>query len=232
MERHGSERHYLRADGVYITSVLEPTLNFDPVRDTAQVAARFVAPSGLAGVVGTVHLMGPGVNLLGRPGINLLGPGINLLGRPGINLLGAAPTLKQRWDAFKARVKLNIQTRRLMRGLAAKPAALPAGVVNAGAARPPAPSPTALPAQGSWAPEPQSMATAAISSAQLHREGPPTAGAVATAISMAPGEAAWPMQFWQNSIVRSYPGVVGSRAETDALAQWFGNRTPTTGSGF
>jgi hypothetical protein len=91
MTRHGALQHYLRPDGVYITSVLQPFANFNPVPDTNAVAASFVSPGALAG---PVALWGCGD------------------GGTGCVPMGS---VKSRWQAFKAKVQLNLQTQRLRR---------------------------------------------------------------------------------------------------------------------
>lgn len=58
MAKHGAEAHYLRPDFTYRTSVLQPTVGYNPVPDAQAVAARFVAPMGLAGTVATRHHLG------------------------------------------------------------------------------------------------------------------------------------------------------------------------------
>lgn len=200
MAKHGPEQHLIRADGVYITSMLQPTVGagFNPVPDTMAIAARFVAPTGLAGTVGTAHRMRR-VSLLGAPR----------------TAFGAA--LQQRWLAFKARVQANIQANRLLHDMRFKPAG---GVVTVDTSpRGPAPSPTALAVQSGWAPAPQSPASAAgYAPAQGD---PPNQGGVTTALNLAPTEAGKPIQLWQRIVQSDLPPVVANRAQDDIIARWF-----------
>lgn len=207
MAKHGAEAHFLRPDGVYITTVLQPTLDFDPVRDTASVAARFVAPMGLAGPVATRH------HLNGQ-----------------VNLLGATPTWRERWFAFKARVKANMAASKLMREMRVRPM-LPAAMPAQDLPRPPNADPTALMAKGAWAPQPQTKLTAAqdVVNAVSRAGDPPNQSAANTAVAMAPQQAAWPGYFWQRSI-HGDPAVVDSRAGQWAMNRWWADRGPTTGS--
>lgn len=48
--KHGIEQHLVRPDRVYATGVWTPTVGYQPTRDAMEVAARFVADRGLAGV--------------------------------------------------------------------------------------------------------------------------------------------------------------------------------------
>jgi len=216
MAKHGPEAHYLRPDSVYITSVLQPTVGggFNPVQDTAAIAARFVAPTGLAGPVGQIHLLGRS--------------------RRRIRFLGAEdgapqPSLRQRWINFWGRVRANMAANKLVREMRALPEGARVVTVDT-SPRGPAPSATALAVQSGWAPAPQSPASAAAAAGLQPRPGdPPNAGPVVTAVGLAPGQAAWPASFWDRVIRQGYPPVVAARAEEDVLTKWFGVKSPTNG---
>lgn len=202
MARHGDEQHYIRPDGVYITSELQPTVGtgFNPVADTMAIAARFVAPSGEAGLSGTVALLGRS-----RRARRLAGLG--------------APSLRDRWFAFKARVKANVQANKFIQDMRLRPQA--GGVVTVDTSpRGPSPSATALAVQSGWAPQPTSPSA---SSGYMPAQGDPSNnGAVVTAINLAPSEAGKPINLWQRVMQSGLPPVVAQRAEDDVLTKWFG----------
>ncbi|MGH7176617.1 MAG: hypothetical protein ACREJC_04490 [Tepidisphaeraceae bacterium] len=59
IERHGGSSHFVRPDGVYRTSVLQPSIGYDPGADVQAVAASFTqypanlqTPNGLSGLFG------------------------------------------------------------------------------------------------------------------------------------------------------------------------------------
>src|SRR4051812_11166059 len=135
MDRHSGLQHYLRPDGVYITSELQPFANYNPVADAQAVAASFVSPSRLAGPVG--------VQLLGRAR------------KRGVNLLGK-PTVRERWMNFKARLKANLQANQIARGPAALQPRSASGVTTVDTSpRPPNPDVAAIAVTSGWAPSPQ-----------------------------------------------------------------------------
>lgn len=210
MAKHGPESHFISPYVTYVTSQRQPAVGagFNPVSDTAAIAARFVAPTGLAGPVGQVHLMGRKMRRRLR--------GIGAEAAP-------APSLRQRWQMFWGRVRANMMARR----------ALPPGSVVTVDTSPrgPSPSPTALPVQSGWSPAPQTAATAAVAQASYtpSQGDPPNMGPVVTAVSMDPAGAAFPTNFWDRVIRQGYPPVVAARAEDDVLTKWFGVKSPTNG---
>jgi hypothetical protein len=219
MAKHGPERHYTNPYVTYVTSRRQPSVGagFNPVSDTAAIAARFVAPTGLAGPVGTIELMGRRT-------------------RRRLRLLGAAeaPTasLRQRWINFWARVRANIAANKFVQDMRIRPALPPGSVVTVDASpRGPAPSATALPVGSGWAPEPQSAATAAIVQASYSpaQGDPPNMGPVVTGVTMDPAGAAFPAEFWNRVIAPGYPPTVAARANQRALFKWFGTKSPTNG---
>lgn len=219
MAKHGPEQHLIRPDSVYITSVLQPSVGagFNPVHDTAAIAARFVAPTGLAGPVGSIELMGRGWR-----------------GRRRLRLLGAADAappsdLRLRWINFWARVRANLAASKLARQMRRNDA--PTVVTVDTSPRGPAPSATALPVKSGWSPSPQSAATAAISDVGFTpgQGDPPNMGPVVTAVQMDPRGAAFPANFWDRVIRQGYPPVVAARAQEDVLTKWFGVKSPTNG---
>ncbi len=204
MPRHGDEAHFIRPDGVYITSELQPAVGagFNPVADTMAVAARFVAPTGLAGPVGTVHL-------LGEP-------------TPRAAVRGW-------WTAFRARIKANMAANKFFQDMRIRPVRVNNGggrMTLDTSPRPAPPSPTALEVQGGYAPAPQSPSTAA--NYQPLPGDPNNNNAVVTAVNLTPGQAATPIAFWQG-VQRGLHPVVAARAQEDALTRWFGVKHPTDG---
>lgn len=223
MTRHGAEQHFIRPDGVYITSELQPTpgSGFNPVADTMAIAARFVAPTGLAGPM--AHLA-DGRPVHSRNGFNHARPKrrwAHLLPTRQLGGLGA-PTLRDRWFAFKARVRANVQANKFIQDMRIRPM-LPGVVTVDTSPRGPAPSATALAVQSGWAPQPTSPSKA---SGYTPAQGdPPNNGAVVTAVNLAPSEAGKPINLWQRVMQSGLPPVVAQRAENDVLAKWFGVKT-------
>lgn len=209
MARHGAESHYLRPDGVYITSVLQPTVGYDPVADAQAVGASFVSSVGLAGPVATAYRRHRNVSLLGAPTFS---------------------NLKNWWSAFKVRVQTNLVANKY--GVSMLPAAASAQAAAASgkqvtvdtSPRPPNADPTALATQSGWAPGPQSPKTAAAAVYSSAPADPPNQGATVTAVAMAPGEAAAPVGFWQGITQSGFPPVVAARAEVDSLRRWFSSK--------
>jgi hypothetical protein len=64
VERHGGSNHYVRPDGVYRTSVLQPIQGYQPNQDVQAVAASFterpmsIPLSGLGGFLGAAPTVG------------------------------------------------------------------------------------------------------------------------------------------------------------------------------
>lgn len=222
--KHGPEQHLIRADGVYITSELQPTVGggFNPVADTMAIAARFVAPTGLAGPIGSVvRAKDPAWRACNRTWPNRrMGHPIRALRGPG------SPSLAERWMNFKARIKANMAANRFINDMRIRPAAGSVVTVDT-SPRSPNSDPTALAVQSGWAPSPQSAATAAINTVGMSaaQGDPPNQGAVVTAVNMTPGEAAFPVNFWDRVIRGGMSPVVAARAEGDVLAKWFGVKT-------
>lgn len=209
MTRHGALQHYLRPDGVYITSVLQPFANFNPVPDTNAVAASFVSPGALAGPVALWGCNGGGV--------------------------GCAPALgsvKSRWQAFKAKVQLNLQTQRLRRTARAVAVTAPGQVTTVDTSpRPPNANVAAIAVTSGWAPTPQSPKSDAAMVYMPAQGDPPARGPVATGVAMAQNQAAFPQNFWNRVIRDGLPPVVAARAQDDVLTKWFGVKSPT-GAGY
>jgi hypothetical protein len=211
MTRHGALQHYLRPDGVYITSVLQPFANFNPVPDTQAVAASFVSPGALAGPVALWGCADGGT--------------------------GCVPmgSVKSRWQAFKARVQLNLQTQRLRRTARAVSAAVataPGQAITIDASpRPPNANVAAIAVTSGWAPSPQSPRSNAAAVYMPAQGDPPAHGPVATGVAMAQNQAAFPQNFWNRVIRDGLPPVVAARAQDDVLTKWFGVKSPT-GAGY
>jgi hypothetical protein len=91
MVRHGGESHVVRPDRVYRTGVLTPIIGFQPQADVMANAAAFtLGPYAFQqGDAGT--MVGSGMSGLGAAGprVTLLGPSVQLLGKPPITFLGA-----------------------------------------------------------------------------------------------------------------------------------------------
>jgi hypothetical protein len=222
MKRHGAEAHFLRPDGVYITTVLQPTLNFDPVRDTQETAARFVMPTGLAGPVATTTTtMIPAGH---HPFMD--------------SWTRTTTTWKSRWQSFVARIKANMAANQLVRDMnihvpPAKAGPLPLKITDI-LPRPPNPNPGAIAVSSGWAPDPQSPATAAMNTVgSMPAQGdPPKTPAIVTAVNMAPQEAGFPAEFWRDTIEGGMSPLIATRGERDALYQWYTRYIPYGGSGY
>lgn len=187
MDRHGGSRHYLRWDFTSKTSVLQPTMGYNPVSDAQAVAAEFVTYPGLAGPRATRHR------------------------------LGAPGPLASRWQAWTAKIKANLIANGIMRQAGAAPATA-ARTVDV-SPRGSSPYPGAIPTQGGWMPAPETPAGVVPTYARAGD--PPTAGAVATAVAMDPSGAAFPANFWANTIGPGINPLIAARAENDILRRWF-----------
>lgn len=191
MAKHGAEDHFLRPDGVYITSVLQPTVGYDPVGDAQAVGARFVAPMGLAGPKATAWRAR-------RRGLR--GPVVD--------------GLRARWQMFKARIKANLQSHQFLLTTGTAPSSAPVITVNT------SPSAAADPsAVGGPAGQTPAGAAAAVYAAAPGD--PASQGAMTTSVAMAPQETGVPAGIWQQIINSGAAPVVALRAEADALRKWF-----------
>lgn len=195
---HGAESHYLRPDVTYRTSVLQPTVGYEPVSASQAVAQRFVAPVGLAGLAGpqaTRH--------------RLAGPLETLPGKVSTFFAG----VKARWQAAKI-------ARRVARngGVPFAPGAQTMTLDTS--PRGPSPGAGAIAVQSGWMPQPQSPASAVATLTTPRAGDPPMAGAAATAAAMTP-ESTWPRSYWRDVISQDVPPIVAARGGGDALYKWF-----------
>lgn len=145
--------------------------------------------------------------------------------------LGAPGPLASKWAAFKAKVRANL----IANGIIRQGGALPAVAVNAVrtvdvSPRSPSPYPGAIPTQSGWMPAPETPAGVVPT---VHRAGdPPTAGAVATAITMDPAGAAFPATFWADVIGQGLNPLIAARAQSDVLRRWFRSKADRAQGGW
>lgn len=213
MAKHGPEMHYIRPDGVYITSVLQPTVGagFNPVPDTMAIAARFVAPTGLAGPMGQIAILGRQAR---RSPTRAFMPFQRAFRKPK----GLGSPIGDRWRMFVARVRANFQANRFVQDMRFMPAG-PGVVTMDTSPRPINTDPTALAVQSGWAPSPQSPASA---SNYMPAQGDPgNNDATVLALNLAPSEAGKPIQLWQRIMQSGLPPIVAARAEDDIITRWF-----------
>lgn len=202
MAKHGAEAHYLRPDVTYRTSVLQSTVGYNPVADAQAVAARFVAPMGLAGSIATRHY---------------------LAAPAAVPVYETTPA--SWWTTFVARTKARWDIMRLRRAVRRAPVPDYAPAAPAAPATVPvmtldtSPRPGAALMQDGISPASVTPVTA-MAPMIAAQGGPPLTDARQAAMAMTP-EAAWPATFWQDVIADGLPPIVAARGGNDALYKWF-----------
>lgn len=194
-KQHGAEAHLLRVDRVWRTGVIDPTVGYEPVAASQAVAARFVAPVGLAGTQATRH--------------RLAGPVEAFPGKVATFFAG----IRARWEA-----------RRLARQVARNggvPFAPGAQTMTLDTSpRGPSPGAGAIAVQSGWMPQPQSPASAVANLTTARAGDPPMPGIAATAAAMTP-ESTWPNNYWRDVISQDVPPIIAARGGGDALYKWY-----------